>query len=87
MGPFLFSLGILDTMKSCRSGLSLWYLDDATLAGDPETVLEDLDKIIDASDSLGLYIKPSKCELFFTKNYNSEDHQAVVNQLVARYPK
>ena len=53
-------------MQKCESELSLWYLDDGTLAGDPETVLQDLTKIIESSNSLGLSINPGKCEVYYT---------------------
>ena len=41
LGPFLFSLAIMSLIKSCDSELNLWYLDDATLAGDLDTVISD----------------------------------------------
>ena len=82
LGPFLFALGICDMMKSCQSTLSLWYLDDGTLAGDPEDVLGDLAKIQEASDSLGLSVNPSKCEIFFTRK--NLDAQAMVSQEVIK---
>ena len=40
----------------------MWYLDDATFAGPPETVLEDLKKVIDLSKKAGLQLNPQKCE-------------------------
>ena len=68
LGPLLFSLGIRDVMKSCESELSVWYLDDGSLLGTPDEVINDLDKILDAADSLGLQINPKKCEVFFTND-------------------
>ena len=49
LGSFLFSLGIMDLMKSCESELSIWYLDDGTVAGDPSVVHRDLTKILSSS--------------------------------------
>ena len=63
LGPFLFSLTINNLIRSCQSELNLWYLDDGTLASDTETVLADYKKILDAGESLGLNVNPSKCEL------------------------
>ena len=63
LGPFYFSLGIMDLIKGCDSELNIWYLDDGTIAGDIETVLSDLKHIIDAASALGLKINSSKCEL------------------------
>ena len=71
IGPFLFSLGILDIMKECQSEVSLWYLD-GTLAGDPETVLNDFQRLIESSKSIGLEVNLGKCELFFTKSGGNE---------------
>ena len=64
LGPFLFSLGIMDLMNSCTSEFNGWYLDDGTIAGDPKTVQDDLEKILQASESLGLQINSSKCEMY-----------------------
>ena len=33
LGPLLFSLSINDHVKSCKSPLNIWYLDDGTLGG------------------------------------------------------
>lgn len=63
LGPFLFSLGILDPIKACESELTLFYLDDGTLGGDFQTVLSDLSHIVESASALGLKINMSKCEL------------------------
>ena len=51
-------------MESCNSEVNIWYLDDATVCGDPDTVLGDLRKIAAASDTLGLSVNSKKCEIF-----------------------
>ena len=51
-------------MKACSSEVNLWYLDDGTLGGNPETVQADLARIIAASQDLGLQINSKKCELY-----------------------
>ena len=63
LGPLLFCLALQPLIDSCRSELNLWYLDDGTIGGDVELVLEDFTRIIDAGTLLGLHIHPSKCEL------------------------
>lgn len=50
--------------RSCRSECSIWYLDDGTLAGDPSTVREDFQRILEASESLGLEVNDLKCEIY-----------------------
>ena len=32
MGPFLFSLAIMDIVKKMKSDQNIWYLDDGTMA-------------------------------------------------------
>ena len=81
LGPFLFSLGIADLTKSCSSEFSGWYLDDGTLAGNPDTVLADFQKIQEASDTLGLRVNPSKCEVFFTNNADQQNSTATLVSL------
>ena len=73
MGPYLFSLATMDLSKSCQSELNLWYLDDGTLAGDIETVLDDYTRIIAEENSLGLRLNPGKCELIVL---NEDQHEA-----------
>ena len=69
---YLFSLCIQDLILSLGSELNLWYLDDGCIAGDPDTVLKDFSKIIDAHATTGLKVKPSKCEIFFLNNLDKE---------------
>ena len=64
LGPFLFLLAIMDLTKRCESEINLWYLDDGTIAGPPETVYRDLNRILASADTLGLSVNPKKCELF-----------------------
>ena len=48
---------------SSKFNVYLWYFDDGTLAGDPETVRSDFEKILSEKDSLGLRVNTKKCEL------------------------
>ena len=64
LGPFLFSLATMDLVNSCQSELKIFYLDDGTLGGDLETVLNDYKSIQASATSLGLEVNPTKCELF-----------------------
>ena len=71
VGSFLFSYGIMSIVKKMKSALNLWYLDDGTLAGDPDTVLNHYKEIIqNAANSHGLEINPSKCELYIVNSNN-----------------
>lgn len=64
-GPLAFSLIIQPIIENLLSELNIWYLDDGTLGGDPETILNDLKYIIQECKKIGLEINPAKCELFF----------------------
>ena len=44
MGSFLLSLAIMDIIKSLKSELNTWYLDDGTIAGNTHIVLKDYKK-------------------------------------------
>ena len=60
--PALFSDSIQDLLK-------VWsrkkrYLDDENLSDDYRTVLKDLKKFVEVERTLGLKIKPTKCEFF-----------------------
>ena len=62
--PALFSDSIQDLIDSLESKINLWYLDDGNLSDDYRTLLKDLKKIVEAERTLGLKIKPTKCEFF-----------------------
>ena len=62
--PALFSESIQDLIDSLESKTNLWYLDNGNLSDDYRTVLKDLKKIVKADKTLGLKIKPTKCEFF-----------------------
>ena len=72
MGPFLFSLAVMDIIRNMKSDLNIWYLDDGTIAGNVKTVLNDYKEILKALSSHGLEVNPFKCELFLIKP-QSED--------------
>ena len=64
LGPFLYALTTMAITRKCKSSLNLWYLDDGFIAGKVEDVLSDYKEIKKISESLGLVLNPSKCELF-----------------------
>ena len=78
IGPFLFSLGILQLTDGCRSDFNAWYLDDGTLGGDPNTVIEDFKRVINCRENLGLKVNEAKCELTL---FDSDPHK---RQLIER---
>ncbi|XP_026331470.1 uncharacterized protein LOC113238842, partial [Hyposmocoma kahamanoa] len=64
LGPLLFCLAIQKIISSLDSPLNVWYLDDGTIGGSPEVVLQDLKRLGVALKAVGLEINPNKCELF-----------------------
>ena len=76
VSPALFSDSIQDLIDSLESKINLWYLDDGNLSDDYRTVLEDLKKIVEAERTLGLKIKPTKCEIFsLVTSLKNDDRQ------------
>ena len=54
-------LSTMDFIESCKNEIKVFYLDEGTLDGDVETVLNDYKKIQTAAATLGLEVNPSKC--------------------------
>ena len=71
LGPFLFSLAINDLVNSCESPLNSWYLDDGTLGGSVSQVMQDYNRILEATETLGLEVNASKCELFLVNPFSN----------------
>ena len=46
-----------------KSNFNVWYLDDATIAGDPRSVCDDIKKCSCMLADIGLILNPSKSEL------------------------
>ena len=42
IGPLLFALAVDQIANGIDSELNVWYLDDATIGGSPESVLSDV---------------------------------------------
>ena len=63
LGPALFSLSLQPLVDSLSSELNIWYLDDGTIGGSVEDVINDLKTIIHQSPHLGLELNASKCEV------------------------
>ena len=62
-GPLIFFIAIHDIVSSTKSNFNVWYLDDATIAGDPRSVCDDIKKCSSMLADIGLFLNPSKSEL------------------------
>ena len=64
LGPMLFCLAIQPVVDKLKSPLNIWYLDDGTIGGDIEVVIDDVNTIVSASKAIGLEVNVGKCEIF-----------------------
>ena len=62
LDPLLFSIAIHDIASSMKSNINVWYLDDATIAGDPRSVCDDIKRCSCMLTSV-FFLNPSKSEL------------------------
>ena len=68
LGPLLFCLSIHDMVSRIKSEFKVFYLDDGTLGGTVDDVLEDLNAIETAAGELGLSLNHAKSEIFCADN-------------------
>ena len=69
-----------------ESKIDLWYLADGNLGDDYRTVLKDLKKIVEADKTLGLKLKPTKCESFFLVTSLKNDDRPFSNLVILGSP-
>ena len=58
--------------------MNLWYLDDGNLSDDYRISLKALEKIVGAEKTLGLKIKPTKCEIDFLGDINEKRRSTIL---------
>ena len=63
LGPLLFCLAIHDMVQQLCSELNVFYLDDGTLGGTLDDVLQDLSTVQRAARELGLKLNCKKSEM------------------------
>ena len=85
LGPLCFSLAINRLINTFSSMFNAWYLDDGSLAGDPQSVLSDFKKIVSEQSSLGLKVNVKKCE-FFVLGSNEESKNSLTQFIFSEYP-
>ncbi|CAG9122416.1 unnamed protein product [Plutella xylostella] len=86
LGPAIFSLAIHPHISSLASKFNVWYLDDGTLGGEANTVLSDLQNIINKFDSIGLNLNFSKCELFVSERIPPGEKEQIINKFNSLAP-
>jgi hypothetical protein len=63
LGPLLFCLTIQPLLSSLRSALTIGFMDDLTLGGHLDDVVNDVHLINHLGTDLGLHLNTSKCEV------------------------
>ena len=76
LGPLLFALAINDIAYSVGTPLSIWYLDDVTIGGPSESVIDSYPKIVADVSSIGVEANTSKTEVI---SYCTESWKSVVH--------
>jgi len=75
LGPPAFCIGMLKLTHSLISRLNGWYLDDGTIGDELDSLLRDIQRILEFCESSGMELNSSKCELFFVNaSKEEEDH-------------
>ena len=82
LGPVLFSVAIHSLASELVSAFNVWYLDDGTLGGSPQSILTDFTTILGRSSSSGLSLNLSKYELYMASASSSH----FVNELQSVAP-
>ena len=63
IGPLVFVLAVDQTASGVESELNVWYHDEATIGGSPESVLSDVQRCITGQRRIGLEVNPKKTEI------------------------
>jgi len=63
-GPAIFCAAVKDLADSLESELRVCYLDDFTIGGDVESVLSDINRVIEFAPKSGLQLQLSKREYY-----------------------
>lgn len=79
-GPAIFCLSIHDMILALTAEFNIWYMDDGSIGGSPDTVLNDLKTIIDKSADLGLQLNFTKCEIKILGSNSHNDRTRILEQ-------
>ena len=85
IGSLLFALSADQIACGVESELNVWYLDDATIGGSPESVLIDMQRCIRLK-RIGLIVNPKKTEII-NVGLAAERFSRVVNSFTELLPE
>ena len=77
LGPLLFSLTVHPILKTLKSELRIFYLDDGTMGGKLEDVTGDLKTMEQMGGALGLVLNHSKSEVICADEHTRQSILAV----------
>ncbi len=66
--------------------LNLWYLDDGTVAGEPEVVLKALNIITDKAHEIGLELNYQKCKISVLCTYTHDSKISIIQNFRNMFP-
>ena len=72
LGPLLFCLTIHSIVSQLRSELWIFYMDDGTLGGSLDDVVDDLHTVRKAAENLGLHLNLTKSEIISVDSHTRE---------------
>ena len=81
LGPLLFGLAIQPLVLKLRSEFSVFYLDDGTIGGCVEDVIDDLQLMEEEAGRAGLQLNRRKTELICNDPSASDDVLSAVSEL------
>jgi hypothetical protein len=63
LGPLLFCAAAQKLARLMKSQLNLWYMDDGSLGGEVDVLIEDFETVRRIGRAIGLLVNDQKCEL------------------------
>ena len=63
LGPLFFCLTVKNLFSKLKSEFGVWYLDDGTLGGSGDNLLNDFQTVLSEARHIGLTLNEQKCEL------------------------
>ena len=86
ISPLLYALAVDQIASGVEFELNVWYLDDATIGGSPESVLSDVQRCITGLRRIGLIVNPKKSEMI-NVDLAAGNFSRVVNSLNELLPE
>jgi len=86
LGSLLYCLCTLPLVRKMKSEFNVWFMDDGTLGGEVNKLLDDFSLIIKESRHLGLCVNLHKCELITSDAEVVRRFQALAPEIIHATP-